>query len=61
MVTRLERLLLVCPIHFVAVRADIKDLSLSYVRIIIKFDVRNAIHQFCIYGLLESVLGANWR
>ena len=61
MVTRLERLLLVCAVHFVAVRAAFIHYSLSYVPIIIGFDVSSTIHQFCMYGLLESVLGANWH
>ena len=34
---------------------------LSYVRIIKEFDVSDTIHQFCMYGLLEYVLGANGR
>ena len=58
MVTGLERLLLVCAVHFVEVRAAFIDYSLSYVHII-EFDVSGTIHQFCMYGFLESVLGAN--
>ena len=61
MVTRLERLLLVCAFHFVVVRAAFSDYSLSYVRIIIEYDVSGIIHQFCMYGLLESVVGASGR
>ena len=61
MIIRLERLLLVCDVLFVAVRAAFSDQSLSYVRIIIEFDVSGTIHQFCMYRLLDSVLGANGR
>ena len=61
MVTRLERLLLVCAIRFVSVLVTINDLAWSYASIIKEFDVSGTIHQFCMYGLLESVLGANWR
>ena len=61
MVTRLERLLLICAMRFVAVRIAITDYSLSYVHIIIEFGVGGTIHQFCMYGLLESILGANRR
>ena len=39
MMTRLERLLLVCVVFFVAVRAPFSDESLTYVCIIIEFDV----------------------
>ena len=61
MVTRLERLLLVCTMRFLPILVIINDLALSYVRIIEEFDVGDTIHQFCMYGLLESVFGANWR
>ena len=59
--TRLEHLLLVCAVRFVAVLVAINDLALSYARIIKEFDVGGTIHQFCMYKLLESVLGANGR
>ena len=61
MVTRLERLFLVCVVRFVAVLVTINNLALSYARIIKEFDVDGTIHQFCMYGLLESVFGANRR
>ena len=61
MATRLKRLLLICAVRFVAGLGVINDLALSYAYIIKEFDVGGTIHQFCMYGLLESVLGANWR
>ena len=61
MVTRIESLLLVCDVYFVAVRAAFSYYSLSYVLTIIEFDISGTIHQFCMYGLLESVFGVNWR
>ena len=61
MMTRLEHLLLVCAMRFLAIRAVINDYSLSFVRTIVHFDIGCTIHQFFMYGLLESVLGANGR
>ena len=61
MVTRLERLLLVCAVRFVAVLVAINDWALSYVYIVKEFDFGGTIHQFCMYGLLEFILGANRR
>ena len=52
-------LLLVGAMHFVVVRAAITKKMSPNVRIIKEFDFSGTIHQFCIYGLLESVLGAN--
>ena len=59
MVVRLEHLLLVCAVRFVVVIATISDWSLSYVHIIVKFYIGTTIHQFSMYELLKSVLGAN--
>ena len=46
MVTRLERLLLVCAMVLATIRAAFSDWSLSYVRIIIEFDVSGATINF---------------
>ena len=54
-------LLLVGAMHFVAVRAAITKKVSSNMHIIKNFDAGGTIHQVCMYGLLESVLGANWR
>ena len=54
-------LLLVGAMHFVVVRAAITKKVSPNMHIIKDFDVGGTIHQFCMYGLLESVLGANWR
>ena len=61
MLTRQIALLLVGPMYFVAVRAAITKKVSPNMRNIENFDVGGTIHQFCMYGLLESVLGANWR
>ena len=61
MLTRQIALLLVGAMHFVAVRAAITKKVSPTMRIIKNFYVGGIIHQFCMYGLLESVLGANWR
>ena len=61
MLTRQIALLLVGVIHFVAVRAAITKKVSPNMHIIKNFDVGGTIHQFCMYGLLESVGGANWR
>ena len=54
-------LLLVGAVHFVVVRTAITKKGSPNVHIIKEFDVSGTIYQFCMYGLLESVLGANWR
>ena len=61
MLTMQIALLLVGAMHFVAVRATITKKVSPNMRIIKDFDVGGTIHQFCVYGLLESVLGAHWR
>ena len=61
MLTRQEVLLLVGAMHFVVVRAAITKKVSPNMHIIKNFDVGGTIHEFCIYGLLESVPGANWR
>ena len=61
MVNRLERLLLVCVVCFVVVLVTIHNCSLSYMHIIIEFDVGSKNHQFCRNKLLECILAANWR
>ena len=60
MVTRLERLLLVCAVRFVAVSDAFIDKALSYMRIINEFDVSGTIHQFCMYGLFGVRAWCKW-
>ena len=43
MVATLERVLLVCAVHFVVIRAAFRDKSLFYVHITIESDVSGAI------------------
>ena len=59
MLTRQIALLLVGVMHFLAVRAAITKKISPNMHINKDFDVGGTIHQFCMYGLLESVLGAN--
>ena len=54
-------ILLVGAMHFEVVRAAITKKVSANVHIIKIFDVGGTIHQFCMYGLLEFVLDANWR
>ena len=46
MVTRIERLLLVCAVCFVVVLVAINDYALSYMRIIREFDISGTVINF---------------
>ena len=61
MLMRQIALLLVGAMYFVAVRTAITKKVSPNMRIIKNFDVGGTIHQLCMYRLLGSVLGANWR
>ena len=52
-------LLLVGAVHFVVVRTAITKKGSPNVHIIKIFNVGGTIHQTPMYGLLESVFGAN--